>query len=202
MASEMRLPGRALLIAVLTGGAGVVWVAGQAPSPSRILVLPFDNVKREASIFWLGEASAVVLADDLNSLGAGAITREERRSAFERLQVPATAILSDATVIRIGRLVGASEVVTGTLQLDDNTLVVHARDIALETGRVTYDGMERGPMPELFETFERVAAGSRHGARRPGTPAGRTRRLPFSRATSRDSWRRCPRPPSTISTRP
>jgi tetratricopeptide (TPR) repeat protein len=158
MASEMRLPGRALLIAALAGGAGVVWLAGQAPSPSRILVLPFDNVKRQASIFWLGEASAVVLADDLNSLGAGAITREERRSAFERLQVPATAILSDATVIRIGRLVGASEVVTGTLQLDDDTLVVHARGIALETGRVTYDGIERGPMPELFETFERVAS--------------------------------------------
>jgi tetratricopeptide (TPR) repeat protein len=158
MASEMkrRLLGRAFLIAALAGGAGV-WVAGQAPSPSRVLVLPFDNVKRQASIFWLGEASAVVLADDLNSFGAEAITREERRSAFERLQVPATAILSDATVIRIGQLVGASEVVTGTLQLEDDTLIVHARGIALETGRVSYDGIERGPMPQMFETFERVA---------------------------------------------
>jgi tetratricopeptide (TPR) repeat protein len=157
MASEMRRLARALLIAAVAGGSGV-WVAGQTLSPSRILVLPFDNLKREASIFWLGEASAVVLADDLNSLGAGAITREERRSAFERLQVPATAILSDATVIRIGQLVGASEVVTGTLQLEDDTLVVHARGIALETGRVSYDGTERGPMPQLFETFERVAS--------------------------------------------
>ena len=176
MASEMRLLGRSLLIAALAAGAGVVWVAGQAPSRSRILVLPFDNLKREASIFWLGEASAVVLADDLNSLGAGAITREERRSAFERLQVPATAILSDATVIRIGQLVGASEVVTGTLQLEDDTLVVHARGIALETGRVTYDGIERGPMPALFETFERVASriapsGTDVRGHRPAAPA-------------------------------
>ena len=179
MASEMGLLGRALLIAALAGGAGVVSVAGQAPSPSRILVLPFDNVKREASIFWLGEASAVVLADDLNSLGAGAITREERRSAFERLQVPATAILSDATVIRIGQVVGASEVVTGTLQLEGDTLVVHARGIALESGRVSYDGIERGPMPDLFETFERVAsriapsgATSSRDAGRPHPPLG------------------------------
>src|ERR1700721_1183455 len=111
MASETRLPGRALLIAALAGVVGVS--ADQTPPPARVLVLPFDNVKREASIFWLGEGSAVILADDLNAIGAGAITREERRSAFERLQVPATAILSDATVIRIGRLVGASEVVTG-----------------------------------------------------------------------------------------
>jgi tetratricopeptide (TPR) repeat protein len=151
----MRLSG-ALLIAALAGGAGVSATA-ETPPGSRILVLPFDNVKREASIFWLGEASAVVLADDLNALGAGAVTREERREAFERLEVPTTAILSDATVIRIGQLVGASEVVTGTLQLEDDTLVVHARSIMLETGRVSYDAIERGPMPHMFETFERIA---------------------------------------------
>jgi tetratricopeptide (TPR) repeat protein len=147
---------RVVLIAVLAGSA-VASVAGQAPPAARILVLPFDNVNREASIFWLGEASAVVLADDLNALGAGAIIREERREAFERLQVPATAILSNATVIRIGQLVGASEVVTGTLQLEDDTLVVHARGIALETGRVSSDAIERGPVPQMFEIFERVA---------------------------------------------
>jgi tetratricopeptide (TPR) repeat protein len=155
MASETRLPGRALLIAALAGVVGVS--ADQTPPRARVLVLPFDNVKREASIFWLGEGSAVILADDLNAIGAGAITREERREAFERLQVPTTAILSDATVIRIGQLVGASEVVTGTLQLDGDALVVHARGIALESGRVSSDVIERGPMPQMFQTFERVA---------------------------------------------
>jgi tetratricopeptide (TPR) repeat protein len=154
----MILSRRALVIAVLVGSA-CAFAAAQAPPGPRILVLPFDNVKREASIYWLGEASASVLADDLSALGAGAITREERRGAFERLQVPATAILSDATVIRIGQLVGASEVITGTLQLEDETLVVHARGIALETGRVSYDAIERGPMPRMFETFERIARG-------------------------------------------
>ena len=68
--------------------------------------MPFDNVKREGRIFWLGEASAVLLADDLNALGVDAITREERRQAFERLQVPSAATLTDATIIRIGQLVG------------------------------------------------------------------------------------------------
>src|ERR1035437_2659087 len=77
--------------------------AAQTPSPSRILVMPFENVTRDSRIFWLAEASAVILADDLNALGANAITREERRQAFERLQVPPAAALSDATVIRIDR---------------------------------------------------------------------------------------------------
>ena len=133
--------------------------AAQTPSPSRILVMPFENVTRDSRIFWLAEASAVILADDLNALGDNAITREERRQAFERLQVPPAAALSDATVIRIGQLVGASHVLVGSLELatGDDTLVVHARDIALESGRVQADIVERGNVPELFAIFERVA---------------------------------------------
>ena len=119
--------------------------------------MPFENVTRDSRIFWLGEASAVVLADDLNALGANAIAREERRQAFERLQVPPSASLTDATVIRIGQLVGASQVVVGSLELSSDTLVVHARSIALEAGRIQADVVERGPVPELFGLFERVA---------------------------------------------
>ncbi len=131
--------------------------AAQTPTPPRILVMPFENVTRDSRIFWLAEASAVLVADDLNALGANAITREERRRAFERLQVPPAAALTDATVIRIGQLVGASQIVVGSLELSDETLVVHARDIALEAGRVQTDAVERGKVPELFAIFERVA---------------------------------------------
>ena len=73
--------------------------AAEIEQPSRILVMPFENVKRDGRLFWLGEASAVLLADDLNTLAANAITREERRQAFERLQVPPAAVLSAATVV-------------------------------------------------------------------------------------------------------
>ena len=88
-----------------------------AQTSPRILVMPFQNVARDSRIFWLTEAAAVLLADNLNVLGANAITRDERRAAFESLQVPPAAVLTDATVIRIGPLVGASQLVDGTLQL-------------------------------------------------------------------------------------
>jgi tetratricopeptide (TPR) repeat protein len=134
---------------------------GSAPTPgvppARILVMPFENSRRDGRIFWLTEASAVLLADDLNALGAGAITRMERQQAFERLQVPPSAVLTDATVIRIGQLVGAAQVVVGSLQTENDTLVVHARSIALDTGRVLAAVTERGRLPDLFATFERIA---------------------------------------------
>ena len=143
----------------------MVWVVaglparmhGQAAAPARILVMPFDNVTRETSIFWLGEASAVLLADNLNAIGASAIARDERREAFERLQVPSNAALTDATVIRIGQLVGAAEVITGSVRLESDTLIVHARGIALESGRISHDIVDRGPASEMFATFDRIA---------------------------------------------
>jgi tetratricopeptide (TPR) repeat protein/TolB-like protein len=131
----------------------------QAPNtaPGRVLVMPFDNVRHDSRIIWMGEASAILLADDLNAFGVSAITREERRQAFEVLQVPPTASLTDATVIRIGQIVGAAQVVIGTVQVDGEDLVVRARAIGLESGRLQSDVTERGPMSDLFATFERMA---------------------------------------------
>lgn len=129
----------------------------QPAASTRILVMPFENVTRDSRIVWLGEASAVLLADDLNALGASAITRDERREAFERLQVPPAASLTDATVIRIGQIVGASQVVVGSLQTEGDDLVVRARSIAIDAARIQMNVAERGAIPDLFGMFERMA---------------------------------------------
>ena len=94
---------------------------------------------------------------ELDALGADAITRDERTQAFERLQVPQAAVLTDATVIRLGQLVGASQVIVGSLDLAGDTLVVRARSLALEPGRLQRDVVERGRMPELFGSIQRLA---------------------------------------------
>ena len=135
----------------------LVLASGPARAQTGVLVMPFENVTRDARIFWLGEASALLVTDDVNALGGDAVTRQERRQAFARLQVPPAAALTDATLIRIGQVVGAADIVVGTLQLEQNVLVVRARTIALDTGRVVADITERGPLSELFATFERVA---------------------------------------------
>ena len=147
-------PAAWLALAALTAAPAP---APAAPPPDRILVMPFENATRDSRIFWLSEASAVLLADDLNALGAHAIARDERRQAFDRLQVPPAAVLTDATVIRIGQLVGAARVVVGTLEMTGDTLTIRARSIVLEAGKVQASVVERGPASDLFATIERVA---------------------------------------------
>ena len=128
-----------------------------AAQQARYLVIPFDNAEREARVYWMSEGSAVLLTDDLLALGAPAITREDRLRAFESLNVPPVATLSHATVIRLGRLVGASHVVVGAFEERAGTLHLRARAIRLDTGRMQPEIVEQGPLDGMFEIFARVA---------------------------------------------
>jgi tetratricopeptide (TPR) repeat protein len=182
--AEARLGCRRLAVAALllgVSGALTPCLAqatdGQA---SRILVMPFENVKRDGAIFWLGEASSVLLADNLNAAGLNAITRPERQQAFERLQVPVSAVLTDATVIRIAQLVGAAQVVVGSLQRDADGLVVRVRLFALDTGRVQGDVTERGPIPDLFAIFDRIALRLAPPSTQPTTGVAQAERPPIA----------------------
>jgi len=133
-------------------------LALSAPAASeRILVMPFNNPQRDAGIFWLGEAAAILLTDDLENAGANPISRQERQRAFDRLEVPPTAGLTEATIFRIAQIVGASKVILGTAQMDHELLVVRARVIALEQGRVVFDVIDRGPFGSVFDIFGRLA---------------------------------------------
>lgn len=162
MPLSLSLPGRVAgrLIVVVVAVLGVpIMAAAQAPATpmNRLLVMPFDNVSHEGRLYWLSEASAVLLTDDLNAMGTPAITRDQRIGAFERLHVPPVATLSHATVIKVGELVGASQVIIGELQLEGDNLVMRARAIRLDTGRLAPDIVERGPLASLFAICERVA---------------------------------------------
>lgn len=155
---------RQLITAAVYGwivAAGPAFAQTPAPasvaSAERVLVMPFENVAQDGRIFWLGEASAILLTEELNGLGRTVITREERQEAFERLQAPPAAVLTDATVLRLGQLVGATAVVQGTVRRQGEDLVIDAREITIDAARVRHRVTEHGPLGALFPIFERLA---------------------------------------------
>jgi tetratricopeptide (TPR) repeat protein len=121
------------------------------------LVIPFENATHEPRGYWLGEASAVALTDDLNALGVPAITRDDRLRAFERLHLPTDATLSLATAIRLGQVVGADQVIVGNFELHGTNLMVKARTIRLDTGRMSPEIIELGTFNDMFAIYGRIA---------------------------------------------
>lgn len=145
------------LFSFLVPGSGFARAQTPPSGSERVLVIPFENPTKEAHLYWIGEASAVLLADDLNAFGSRAYTREERLDAFQRLQVPPIASLSHATVIRLGQVVGATHVVIGSFRLTGGMISVRAQNIRLDTGRLEHEFVEAGPLDNLFDIFGRVS---------------------------------------------
>ncbi|HEV3215663.1 MAG TPA: tetratricopeptide repeat protein [Vicinamibacterales bacterium] len=161
-------------LCVVLAGAGVARAQERAGT-DRYLVIPFDNPGHETRIYWLAEASAMLLADNLNAAGRHAYTREERFEAFEQLQIPSGGPLSHATAIRLGQLVGATHVVIGSIALRGAEMTVRAQNIRLDTGRLESEVVETGSLDDLFGIFDRVTrrlASLPAGRGTPGGPAG------------------------------
>ena len=147
-----------LLIGLLLAAPGRVAAQGVSDTSGRILVMPFDNPTREPRLHWIAEAASLLIADELNARGVPAIRRAERVNAFEQLQLPANATLSRATVIKVGQVVRASEVIVGSVRLDGEDLVLEAHSVKIDVGRVQPPVTERGPLEEVVELFERLSA--------------------------------------------
>jgi tetratricopeptide (TPR) repeat protein len=167
----------ALALAAAAGIASAQTDPGAVARADRFLVFPFDNPDHTAKIAWLGEASAVLVAENLSASGRHAYTRDERLQAFEQLQVPVLATLTHATVIRLGQIVGATHVVVGSVRLSGDQLSVRARDIRLDTGRLEREAEESGALGDLFPIFDRLAQ-RLAGLTGPGVPAKTRPTLP------------------------
>lgn len=153
----------------------------QSPSASPIVVVPFENSKPESQRAWLREAVALLLTDALAGAGEVTIGRDDRLRAFDRLQLPALASLSRASVIKVGQAVGASSVIIGSVEASDTELTVKGRVIQIDSGRLSPETVVRGPATDLFGIIGRLAAGLRP-ARSSPTPAPMAWQPPSARA--------------------
>ncbi len=149
----------------------IVVVAAQAPvqplAAPGILVVPFETPARDGRTYWLGEAVALLLADDINARGLGAITRPVRERAYEQLHLPPNGVLSRATVIKVGEIVGAAQVIVGEVEVDGESLTVRARPIRIDVGRADSEIVERGKLSDLFTVVARVSRRSVPGGAEP-----------------------------------
>ena len=143
----------ALTVCGLTAAAS----AQVTPGTTRIVVMPFETTDRDPHSLWLGEAAAVLIGDTLRAVGLPALTRAERVSAFSEVNLPSDATLSYASLIRVGQIVAASDIIVGTFRVSGGEIVLDARRIRLDTGRVQEQTTDRAPLRDLFVLHDRVA---------------------------------------------
>ncbi len=166
----------------VTAAVMLAW-AGNAVSPAvlreaappRVLVMPFavdvdaDAPGGASAALWLGEAAAVLITDGLAARGLTPLARGERLAAFDRLNLPMSSVLTRATMIRVGELVGASAVVFGDVRLDGR-LSVRARLVDLVTGAEGAAVADDAEVADLFSLFDRLSDRLATGLAMPPSP--------------------------------
>ncbi len=143
--------------------------AAQVPPGAVFVVLPFENPRADSRLDWLREGVALLIAEVLDASDVQVVPRAERVLAYDRLQLPVAATLSRASAIKVGQTVGATAVVVGRVELDGDQLLVAARLVQLDAGRLRPEMVVRGPVGDLFATVARVAAAL---SDKPAPPAG------------------------------
>ena len=94
---------------------GLCW-AGLARA-DNYLVLPFFNLSKDPSLNWIGDSLAEAVRESLASEGLVALDRDDRNEAYQRLSIRPYALVTKATVLRIGEALDAEQVIYGHFDL-------------------------------------------------------------------------------------
>jgi len=136
---------------------------GRADRPSdrhlvtTILVFPFENKSRMASLEWLSEGLAELTVDRLEGGSRFVFSREDRLDVLERMGLPSSTQFSVATMIEIGRDIGADDVVFGSYTSDGKTISVTARALRLDPPQLSDALSTSGALTNLLPLHARLA---------------------------------------------
>lgn len=104
-----------------------------AASPPHVLVLPFartgPSTGKSSSIGWIGESVSEAIREALANSGLMVTSREERQEVCRRLSVRESALLTRATILKIGQTLDVDLVIFGGFQqeAEGGRLRIHAR---------------------------------------------------------------------------
>jgi tetratricopeptide (TPR) repeat protein len=83
----------------------------------NFLILPFFNLSGSSNLDWVGESVSETLRETLASKGLMVFDRGHRQEAYRRLSLRPYSQLTKATVMRVGELLDADQVIFGSFDL-------------------------------------------------------------------------------------
>ncbi|MGH9662713.1 MAG: hypothetical protein ACRD96_29455, partial [Bryobacteraceae bacterium] len=124
---------------------------------SSVLVLPFFNLTPHGNLDWIGESLAETVREALAVEGVVTFTRDDRQEVFRRLAVRPYALLTRASVVKLGEAAGATHVVWGQYEVSPeaggvspkSTLRIRSRVLDLQKLRQGSELTELGALEDL-----------------------------------------------------
>jgi tetratricopeptide (TPR) repeat protein len=97
---------------------GLLLGGNAAALADTVLVLPFFNESTSQNIDWIGEGIAETIRESLASQGVLVLSREDRLEAYRRLSIRPNAVLTRASIMKLGEALDASQVIYGHYEIN------------------------------------------------------------------------------------
>src|ERR1700730_7678801 len=130
--------------------------ASSASNSGTLLVFPFENDSRVASLDWLGEGIAELTAERLQDRGMSLLSRQDRLARLEKIGLPDSARFSHATIVKIATEADADGVVFGRFIYDGKTLTLEARVLRLSPPWLSPPYTQSGTLENLLRLHARL----------------------------------------------
>ena len=132
---------------------------------ATFVVLPFFNVSHRANLDWIGESLAESVREALSSEGLMALDRDDRVEVYRRLSIRPYALLTKASIVRVGEELDAEQVIFGQFDLkavpdtakSKGSLQITARVLDLQHVRQGPEFREVGALEDLATLQEHLA---------------------------------------------
>jgi TolB-like protein len=138
-------------------------------------VLPFDNRTGEARYDVMEKGLSDMLLTDLASAeGLSVVERARLADVLAEQKLQRSALFDPATALKVGKLAGATHIVTGSLLKADPELRLDVRLVDVKSGRVLFGDKVVGPSDRLFELEQSLVTRFLDGLGQKGVLAARS----------------------------
>ena len=130
--------------------------------PPRVWILPFDNPEADASLAHLEEAIPALLAVAISRSDQHAVVdRQHLNQVLAEQSLTLEGLIAQKTRHEVGKLLGATVMISGSLVKQGQDLLITMRASDLESGMVTATAEARGPARQVgrlvSDLYRRVA---------------------------------------------
>jgi hypothetical protein len=138
---------------VLVVATGALQLVQGSDSPPRLWILPFEQLGTDSSLEYLEEALPALLAVAATGSGGNhsVVERQRLHDVLAEQSLSLEGLMSSETRHRVGRLLGATVMLSGSYVRHGEQLLMTMRASDLEHGVVTAAVEGRGTMSQLGE---------------------------------------------------
>src|SRR5262245_2144822 len=147
---------RLRIAAAVIAVSSLAAVARPADKTRRLAILPFQNTNGGKPLDYLSFAIAETLITELGRIPDLTLVERTRLNDAQReIKLGQSGAVDQATAQKVGRLLGADDIVIGSFQKDGEKLRVFVRIVDVQTGQVKENTGADGRVDGLFDLQDR-----------------------------------------------